>query len=48
MHPTLVVVRAFGPYAIGDIITAPNTVATILASDHASHVVKTTPRQTES
>jgi hypothetical protein len=47
MQPNLVVVRAFGPYAIGDVIVAPNLVAQILASDHAAHVVKVTPRQTE-
>jgi hypothetical protein len=47
MQPTLVVVRDFGPHAIGDVIVAPDIVAQILASDHAEHVVKVTPRQTE-
>ena len=47
MQPTLVVVRAFGPYAIGAVITSPEDVAKILAADHADHVVKITPRQTE-
>ena len=47
MQPTLVVVRAFGPYAIGDVIVAPDVVAQILASDHAEQVVKVKPRQTE-
>jgi len=47
MPLTLVVVRAFGPYAIGDVIVASDIVAQILASDHAEHVVKVTPRQTE-
>ena len=47
MQPTLIVVRAFGPHAIGDVIVAVDLVAQILASDHAEHVVKVTPRQTE-
>jgi hypothetical protein len=47
MQTTLVVVRAFGPYAIGDVITTPALVTQILASDHAEHVVKFAPRQTE-
>ena len=47
MQPTLVVVRPFGPHAIGDVIVAPDLVTQILASDHAEHVVKVTPRQTE-
>jgi hypothetical protein len=47
MQPTLVVVRAFGPHNIGDVITATDIVAQILASDHAEHVVKVAPRQTE-
>jgi hypothetical protein len=47
MQPTLVVVRAFGPYAIGDVIVAPDIVAQVLASDHAAHVVKVKPRPTE-
>jgi hypothetical protein len=47
MQPTLVVVRPFGPHAVGDVITAADTIAQILASDHANHVVKVSPRQTE-
>jgi hypothetical protein len=47
MEPTLVVVRAFGAYAIGDHITAADAIAKILASDHANHVVKITPPKTE-
>ena len=39
MEITLVVVRAFGPHAIGDRITAPEVVAATLASDHAGAVV---------
>ena len=47
METTLVVVRAFGAYAIGDHVTAAEAIATILASDHANYVVKITPPQTE-
>ena len=47
MQPTLVVVRAFGPHAIGDVITTPDAVAAILASEHAGHVVKLAPRPAE-
>ena len=39
MDITLVVVRAFGPHAIGDRITASEVVAATLASDHAHSVV---------
>ncbi len=46
MQPVLVVVRPFGSYAIGDVITSPDVVAKALA-DHPTHVVKITPRQTE-
>ncbi len=45
--PTLVVVRAFASYAIGEVITAAEAIAQILASDHAEHVVKVAPTQTE-
>ena len=39
MDITLVVVRAFGPHATGDRITAPEVVSATLASDHANAVV---------
>lgn len=39
MDITLVVVRSFGPHAIGDHITAPEVVSATLASDHAHAVV---------
>ena len=39
MDTTLVVVRPFGPHAIGDRITVPEDVAAMLASPHADHVV---------
>ncbi len=40
MQTTLVVVRPFGSYAIGDLITTPDTVSQILASDQARCVVR--------
>ncbi len=39
MDTTLVVVRPFGPHAIGDRITVPEDVAATLASSHACYVV---------
>ncbi len=39
MDITLVVVRAFGPHAVGDRITALEVVSATLASDHAHAVV---------
>ncbi len=47
MQPTLVVVRPFGPHAIGDVITAAADVAKILASDHRDHVVRVASSKTE-
>ncbi len=48
MEPTqLVVVRPFGTYAIGTVITAADMIAKILASDHADHVVKVAHPSTE-
>jgi hypothetical protein len=48
MEPTqVVVVRPFGAYAIGAVVTAPDAIAKILASDHADHVVKITHPTTE-
>lgn len=40
MQPTLVVVRPFGTHAVGDVITASDDIARILASDLAAYVVK--------
>ncbi len=40
MQTTLVVVRPFGSYAIGDFITTADTVGQILASDQARCVVR--------
>jgi hypothetical protein len=39
----LVVVRAFGSYHVGDVVTDSSTVAKILASEHAAHVVRIHP-----
>ncbi len=39
MQTTLVVVRAFGPHAVGDRIVEPDAIAGTLASDHAGSVV---------
>jgi hypothetical protein len=40
MQTTLVVVRPFGTYNIGDRITAAEVVAATLASNHVHHVVR--------
>jgi hypothetical protein len=40
MNVHLVVVRAFGPYAKGDVIASPSVVAEILAGEHATCVVR--------
>ena len=40
MNIHLVVVQAFCPHAKGDHITDPTDVASVLASDHAGHVVR--------
>ena len=42
MQTILVVVRPFGSYAIGDVITSPDVIAKALA-DHPTHVVKINP-----
>lgn len=39
----LVVVRAFGAYRVGDIVTDAQTIEKILASEHAEHVVRIHP-----
>ncbi len=39
MDFTLVVVRPFGPHAVGDRITDPDAITAALASDHADSVV---------
>ena len=42
MDVHLVVVRAFGPYAKGDVVAAPDEVARILSGEHAGCVVRVT------
>lgn len=39
----LVVVRPFGAYRIGDVVTDADAVQRILTSEHADHVVRITP-----
>ena len=39
----LVVVRPFGSYSIGDVVTDETTIAQILSSEHAAHVVRIQP-----
>ena len=36
----MIVVRPFGPWRIGDVVTEQPTMDRILASDHANHVVR--------
>ena len=43
MQTTLVVVRAFGSHAIGDLITSATETAQILASEHVNYVVQMVP-----
>jgi len=43
----LVVVRAFGPYAKGDVVSDAAAVAAILAGEHAGSVVRVTAQQGE-
>ena len=43
MQTTLVVVRAFGDHAIGDLITDSTQVTGTLASEHGSYVVQMIP-----
>jgi len=40
----LVVVRAFGAYSVGEIISDRSLVDAILSSEHAEHVVRITPK----
>ena len=41
----LIVVRPFGPYRIGDVVSDQPSIDRILASEHAAHVVRITPPQ---
>jgi hypothetical protein len=40
MNINLVVVRPFGPHARGAVITDAATIASILASEHATYIVR--------
>ena len=39
----LIVVRPFGSYRIGDVVTDGKTIEQILGSEHGDHVVRITP-----
>ena len=39
----LIVVRPFGPYRIGDAVTDEKIIERIMASEHATHVVRIVP-----
>ena len=41
----LIVVRPFGPWRIGDLITDQPSIEKIQASEHADHVVRINPTQ---
>jgi hypothetical protein len=43
MQTTLVVVRAFGSHAIGDLVMSPSEITQILASEHVNYVVQMVP-----
>lgn len=43
----LIVVRAFGPYRVGDVINGADAVAEVSGSEHASHVVRIQPPEPE-
>lgn len=39
----LIVVRPFGPYLVGDVVSDPASVSEVLASEHVEHVVRVDP-----
>ncbi len=39
----LIVVRPFGPYRVGDVVSDEGRVQEILGSEHAGHVVRIDP-----
>lgn len=41
----LIVVRPFGPWRIGDLVTDQPNIEKILASEHADHVVRINPAE---
>lgn len=44
---SLIVVRSFGPYQIGDVITDEHAIEAILSSEHLTHVVRILPLNEE-
>jgi hypothetical protein len=45
MTVQLVVVRAFGPYARGDVIADKEAIAAVLAGEHAHDVVRVSVKE---
>ena len=45
MEFILVVVQAFGPHAVGDVVRDGAAITDILASEHAGHVVRVRPQE---
>lgn len=43
MLTNLIVVRSFGPHAIGDLLTDAALIGDVLASEHAGYVVQMMP-----
>lgn len=39
----LIVVRPFGPWRIGDVVSDQPSIEAILGAEHAEHVVRITP-----
>ncbi len=39
----LIVVRPFGPYRVGDVVSDAEAVSAVLASEHSEHVVRIDP-----
>lgn len=39
----LIVVRSFGPWRIGEVVSEQESIEAILASEHADHVVRIVP-----
>ena len=45
MEFILVVVRAFGPHAVGDVVRDGAEIDAILASEHAGYAVRVRPQE---
>ena len=39
----LIVVRPFGPWRVGDVVSDAQSITAIVESEHASHVVRINP-----